>query len=69
MRRAALYPGKPVTPPPGVRPCTTKIQTLYRCAIVAVTEDRAARPQLIEAECAVNDVTGHQTEALFEIVR
>ena len=69
ISRAALWPGAPVTPPPGCVPAAAHVEAGQRAAIVAVAEHRARGEQLIERQRAVKDVAADQAEGAFEIER
>ena len=69
ISRAALWPGAPVTPPPGWVPEPHMYSPCERSAVIAVPEHRPRREQLIEAQRAVEDVAADEAEGALEIER
>src|SRR5581483_1288209 len=50
-------------------PCAAKVESLDRAAVVGEAEQRPRRPELVEAERAVEDVAGGQAELRFQVRR
>ena len=69
ISRAALWPGAPVTPPPGCVPAPHMYRPAERTAVVAVAEHRARGEQLIETQRAVDDVPADEAEGALEVER
>ena len=69
IARAALWPGAPVTPPPGMRARAAVVEARHRAAIVGIAEHRPRPEQLVERERAVEDVAAGEPEGLLEVER
>ena len=69
ISRAALRPGKPVTPPPGCAPGAAVVEAADRPSVVRVAHRRPVDPQLVGRHRGVEDVSAGKAEALLEVGR
>src|SRR5690349_9892478 len=56
-------------PAAGMRARAAMVEARHRAAVVGMAEQRAGPEQLVERECAMEDVAADQTEGLLEIER